>query len=250
MKDLSRRCFVVVSAVLFVAVTFFLLGNYGLGSGGANEEEDESTYSVRLAADSAQVSLLSGMFVAQERGFFDSSSIDFELVETDSGAAASTVMQGDADFCILSQTDLADAFASDTACYLTAVAAITQPDADRAAHACPYPSLLVASDVFLDEDATAAKGFLSAASKGYRQASRNPDKAALSLDGVFGTSASDKKVQKRQENLSSSFLRDGKDWGQIDQGLWDDYFEYLYQDGRIDRRIPAHHGFLMDFLED
>ncbi|MCD8200266.1 MAG: ABC transporter substrate-binding protein [Coriobacteriaceae bacterium] len=250
MQEFSRRCFVVVAAVLFVAVTFFLLGNYGLGTGGADEEEDESTYSVRLAADSSQVSVLSGMFLAQEQGFFESASIDFELVETDSGTAASQVMQGDADFCILSQADLASAFASDDACYLTAVAAIIQPDADTAAGVCPYRYLLVASDVFLSDDAPAAKGFLAAVSKGYRQASRNPDKAAASLDGVFGTSASDKKIQKRQEKLSSSYLRDGRDWGQIDQGLWDDYFERLYQDGRIDRRIPAHHGFLMDFLED
>lgn len=101
------------------------------GDGGIVHETgeiDETSHleKITFALDWAPNTNHTGLYVAQQQGYFEEAGFDVEFVQTNSGYGSELVGVGQAEFGIDFQDSLANTFASDNPVPVTAVAAVIQ----------------------------------------------------------------------------------------------------------------------------
>lgn len=113
-----------------------------------------------------------------------------------------------------------------------------------------YTPLILANNDFLEESPDAAKAFLAATAKGYQYTIEHPQEAADMLiegDSTGSLTGSKDLVYASQEWLSDHYIADASSWGVFDEGRWNGFYGWLYENG-----LTAHDltgiGFSNDYL--
>lgn len=115
-----------------------------------------------------------------------------------------------------------------------------------------YTPVIVANNAFLKENPETAKAFLSATRKGYEYAVTNPEEAAqILVDGDTTGSLRDSLdfVTASQKWISDKYIDDAESWGVFDADRWNTYYNWVYQEGLIEKAIPENFGFTNDYLK-
>ncbi len=113
-----------------------------------------------------------------------------------------------------------------------------------------YTPTLIANNSFLSENADTAKAFLKATAKGYEFAVKNPEAAAqilIEADTTGSLIGSEELVTESQKWLAEYYISDAPCWGYIDEGRWNGFYGWLYENGLISKDLTGV-GFTNDYL--
>ncbi|WP_455256827.1 ABC transporter substrate-binding protein [Peptoniphilus asaccharolyticus] len=112
-----------------------------------------------------------------------------------------------------------------------------------------YTPTIIANNEFLKEDPETAKAFLRALKKGYEYSIENPKEAAeiLLKDNPELDSAI---VMASQEYLKDEYISEAKRWGEFDSTRWNNFYAWLFENGLIEKEIPADFGFSNEYLPE
>lgn len=113
-----------------------------------------------------------------------------------------------------------------------------------------YTPVIVGNNAFLEENPDLAKAFLRATEKGYRYAVENPEEAAQLLvkgDTTGSLIGSETLVTESQKWIASQYIADSEKWGYMDADRWNGFYQWLYEEGLVDRDITDK-GFSNNYL--
>lgn len=112
-----------------------------------------------------------------------------------------------------------------------------------------YSPVIIANDEYLEKNGETAKKFLDAVRQGYEFAIANPDEAATILVDVVPEL--DINLVKASQNwLANQYKAEVDRWGYIDPARWDGFYAWLFENGLVEKEIPAGTGFTNEFLKD
>ena len=114
-----------------------------------------------------------------------------------------------------------------------------------------YTPVIIANNDFLKTDSETAKAFLSATAKGYEYAIDNPETAAqILIDGDETGSLTDSEelVIESQKWINEQYIADADKWGVIDAERWNNFYDWLSNEGLVKNVIPENTGFTNDYL--
>lgn len=109
-----------------------------------------------------------------------------------------------------------------------------------------YTPTIIASDKMIRDDPDTVKKFMAAAARGYTEAAQNPEEAAQLL--LKNAPELDPALTlESQKWLSAEYIKDGKAWGLFDAARWDGFYKWLWDNGLIQKEIPAGKGFTNEY---
>ena len=114
-----------------------------------------------------------------------------------------------------------------------------------------YTPVIISGNEFLSENPETAKAFLRATKKGYEYAIENPEAAASILvksDTTGSLIGSEELVTASQKWISGQYIADAEYWGVIDTNRWDRFYNWLYEQKLIERKLDSGFGFSDDYL--
>ena len=249
---MDRRAFVWLASAAALGAAGALAGCSAGGNG-------DQVQTVTLCLEGSPDAYDAGVLLAQSLGLFSDDGLALQVVTPDEGLSSLDMVNlGRAQFGISSQEALASAFAVDEPASVAAVAAVVQhditddvvPSVARTpgyAKRDSYAVLVIANDAFLVNAPDESIAVLDALSRAYRKTASNPAAAAKALSTAADVPDA-ARLRADVADVAASLLSKGGSWGRIDQKRWDAFFSWLHERGAIDRAIPAHHGFIMDYL--
>lgn len=111
-----------------------------------------------------------------------------------------------------------------------------------------YSPVIIANNDFLKKNPEIAKKVLKAIKKGYEYAMKNPEESAKIL--VKNSPELDiNLVTASQKWISKEYQSDAKEWGIIDAGRWNRFYEWLYKNKAVEREIPKNFGYSNEYLK-
>ncbi|MDD6727672.1 MAG: ABC transporter substrate-binding protein [Eubacteriales bacterium] len=114
-----------------------------------------------------------------------------------------------------------------------------------------YTPVIIGNNDFLESNPDAAVAFLAATEKGYKYAIDNPEDAAQILidsDDTHSLVGSEELVIESQKWLSQQYIADSPKWGYIEADRWDGFYNWLNEEGLVEKEIPDGTGYTNDFL--
>ncbi|MBP1927038.1 ABC-type nitrate/sulfonate/bicarbonate transport system substrate-binding protein [Sedimentibacter acidaminivorans] len=112
-----------------------------------------------------------------------------------------------------------------------------------------YNPVIIANNDYLKNNPDQAKKVLNAIKQGYEYAIENPDEAAdILLEEV--PELDEKLVKASQNWLAGQYKAEVEQWGYIDPARWDAFYAWLFENGLIEKEIPAGTGFTNEFLSE
>lgn len=114
-----------------------------------------------------------------------------------------------------------------------------------------YTPVLIANNTFLEEHPDETRAFLDALRRGYEYAIDNPEEAAqILVDGDTTGSLRDslELVTESQKWISEQYKAEVKQWGYIDPARWDAFYAWLWDNGLIEKELPAGTGYTNAYL--
>ncbi|SDM89166.1 ABC transporter substrate-binding protein [Sediminibacillus halophilus] len=112
-----------------------------------------------------------------------------------------------------------------------------------------YTPVLTTSEQKIADDPETVEAFVAAVSKGYQFAAEQPDKAAdILIDAVPDLDA--ELVKASQQWLSPKYQDDAPRWGEQQQQVWENYADWMYDNGLLDHELEAEKAFTNKFLPD
>lgn len=112
-----------------------------------------------------------------------------------------------------------------------------------------YTPVVIANNEFLENEPETAKKFLTALRDGYEYAIENPEAAAEilceaspELDGEL--------VAESQKYLADQYKAEVEQWGYIDAGRWNSFYQWLNENNLVENEIPENAGFSNDYLPE
>lgn len=112
-----------------------------------------------------------------------------------------------------------------------------------------YTPVIVANTQTLEERPEMVKAFLDATSKGYMYAVENPNEAAELLYEAVGTYDLDM-LKESQAYLAEKYVEDAEQWGVMKDTVWNNYTEFMLENGLITETIPAEQCYTNEFLPE
>ena len=112
-----------------------------------------------------------------------------------------------------------------------------------------YSPVIIANDEFLADNPDTAKAFLAAVAKGYEYAIENPEEAADILIEANPELDADL-VKASQDYLADQYQADAEQWGVIDAGRWNKFYQFINEKGLSEQEIPMDTGFTNDYLPE
>lgn len=110
-----------------------------------------------------------------------------------------------------------------------------------------YTPVIIANDLFLDEEPDVVKAFLSATAKGYAYAAEHPQEAAqILIDAV--PELDPELVMLSQELLSEEYIADAPYWGYFDSDRWNTFYAWMNGEGLTEVELPMDTAFTNDYL--
>ena len=111
-----------------------------------------------------------------------------------------------------------------------------------------YSPVIIANNDFLKKNPEIAKKVLKAIKKGYEYAMKNPEESAKIL--VKNSPELDiNLVTASQKWISKEYQSDAKEWGIIDAGRWNRFYEWLYKNKAVELEIPKDFGYSNEYLK-
>lgn len=112
-----------------------------------------------------------------------------------------------------------------------------------------YTPVIISNDSFLKENEETAKAFLRALSKGYKDAADNPSEAADIL--CKAAPELDKElVTASQKYMAEQYQAEAPQWGVIDAGRWNAFYNWLNEEGLVTAAIQENTGFSNEYLPE
>ena len=111
-----------------------------------------------------------------------------------------------------------------------------------------YSPVLIANNDFIEENPEAAKAFVSAVKKGYEYAIDQPAKAADLLCKAV-PELDQALVGASQAYISEEYRSDADTWGVIDADRWNRVYDWMYDQGILEKEIEDNFGFTNDYLQ-
>ncbi len=109
-----------------------------------------------------------------------------------------------------------------------------------------YTPTIIADNDFLENDPELAKAFLAATKKGYEYCVENPSAAAEILCEAV-PELDEALVKESMSFLAGVYVGDGEGWGYIDSDRWTAFYDWLYENGLIEKELGSF-GFTNDYL--
>ncbi|MBN8199253.1 ABC transporter substrate-binding protein [Bacillus sp. NTK034] len=112
-----------------------------------------------------------------------------------------------------------------------------------------YTPVLATSEKMIADDPDTVKAFVKAASRGYEFAIDQPGEAA----DILLKNAPDldsELVKKSQEWLSPRYQDDAPRWGEQKLAVWENYADWMHDNGLLDKELDAGKAFTNDFLPE
>ena len=110
-----------------------------------------------------------------------------------------------------------------------------------------YTPVLIANNRYLEEKPEMAKAFLAAVTKGYEDAITNPAEAAEILCKA-APELDQELVLASQEYLKDQYQADADQWGTIDAGRWNRFYEWVNENNLTEEKVPLDTAFTNDYL--
>lgn len=114
-----------------------------------------------------------------------------------------------------------------------------------------YTPVLIANNAYIEQNPETTKAFLAALKKGYEYAIANPEEAAqILVDGDTTGSLKDslELVTESQKWLSQQYKAEVAQWGYIAPARWDGFYKWLWENGLIEKELPAGTGYTNAYL--
>lgn len=110
-----------------------------------------------------------------------------------------------------------------------------------------YTPVIIANDSTLEKDPEMVKAFLAATTKGYKYAIGNSDKAAEILH-KYADSYDLDMLKESQAYLAGKYSEDSDTWGLMKDSVWDNYTDFMMENGLIKKKIAASDCYTNEFL--
>lgn len=110
-----------------------------------------------------------------------------------------------------------------------------------------YTPVIIANEETMKNDPETTKAFLRAVSKGYQDAISDPDASAEILH-KYASDYDLEYLKKSQAFLSSQYAKDTQTWGEMKDSVWDNYTEFMFENGLITKQIKASEQYTNEFL--
>lgn len=110
-----------------------------------------------------------------------------------------------------------------------------------------YTPVLVTNEKTTQEDPELVKAFMRAVSKGYQYAISSPEEAAQILLKAVPELDKDLVVAS-QKWLSPKYTDDAPRWGEQKQEVWQNYSEWMYERGLLEKPLDVEAAFTNEFL--
>lgn len=114
-----------------------------------------------------------------------------------------------------------------------------------------YTPILIANNAYIEQNPETTKALLAALKKGYEYAIANPEEAAQILvdgDTTGSLKESLELVTESQKWLSTQYKAEVEQWGYIDPARWDGFYAWLWENGLIEKELPAGTGYTNAYL--
>lgn len=112
-----------------------------------------------------------------------------------------------------------------------------------------YTPVLTTNETMIEENPETVEAFMSAATKGYQFAIDNPEEAAdILIDAV--PDLDPELVRASQEWLSPKYKDDAERWGEQELEVWNNYAEWMLDNGLLEEELDAEKAFTNEFLPE
>jgi ABC-type nitrate/sulfonate/bicarbonate transport system substrate-binding protein len=110
-----------------------------------------------------------------------------------------------------------------------------------------YTPVIITNEKKIANDPETVKAFMAAVSQGYEYAIENPtDAADILIEAVPDLDAD--LVKASQEWLSPKYQDDAEQWGIQTQEVWENYANWMYENGLLEVGLDAEKAFTNEFL--
>lgn len=110
-----------------------------------------------------------------------------------------------------------------------------------------YTPVLATNEKMIADNPETVKAFVSAASKGYQFAIENPEEAAGILSGAV-PELDEELVSESQKWLSTKYQDDAPRWGEQKLEVWENYADWMSENGVLEGEFDAEKAFTNEFL--
>jgi ABC-type nitrate/sulfonate/bicarbonate transport system substrate-binding protein len=112
-----------------------------------------------------------------------------------------------------------------------------------------YTPVLTTSEKMISDEPEKVESFIAAASKGYEFAIENPGEAAdILIEAEPDLDA--ELVKKSQEWLADKYQDDAPRWGEQKKEVWENYGDWMFNNGLIEKKLDAEKAFTNEFLPE
>lgn len=111
-----------------------------------------------------------------------------------------------------------------------------------------YTPIILAQDKTIESNPELVQKFTNATKKGYQYAIENPKESA----DILYKATPDQDLaflQKSQEFLSKNYTSNPDKWGIMQESVWNNYTDFMFENKLIDKKIPAKDMYTNEFIE-
>ncbi|WP_316571753.1 ABC transporter substrate-binding protein [Neobacillus sp. YIM B06451] len=112
-----------------------------------------------------------------------------------------------------------------------------------------YTPVIATNEKMIKNDPETVKAFVAAVSEGYEFAIKNPSESAdILLKAV--PDLDPELVKKSQEWLAPKYQDDAKRWGEQKLEIWENYSQWMFENGLLEKELDAEKAFTNEFLPE
>lgn len=111
-----------------------------------------------------------------------------------------------------------------------------------------YTPVIITSENMLSNDSETVQAFMNAVKQGYEYAIANPEESAEILAEII-PEYDIAFLKESQKFLSEQYSLDSETWGLMKDEVWDNYTEFMYEYGLINKTIAASEQYTNEFIK-
>lgn len=111
-----------------------------------------------------------------------------------------------------------------------------------------YTPVIITSNQEIKQDPKTVQAFMDATKKGYHDAIKEP-KASAKILHRYASDYKQSFLTESQEFLASHYADDPAKWGMMDKKVWDNYTDFMVENGLIKKAIPADELYTNRFIK-
>lgn len=111
-----------------------------------------------------------------------------------------------------------------------------------------YTPVIIANNKTIETDPETVSKFMSATKKGYEYAIEHPEESAEILY-KYAPDYDLEFLKKSQEFLSEQYSKDSETWGMMKDSVWDNYTDFMFENGLIEEKITASKQYTNEFIK-